>query len=234
MGNVAELERELGNLKRDLRKEIRDLKQSVEFMSKQYEDVNSECESVKAENAALKAAQEPLLVEIQSLKKQVRENASKITAQDQYSRNKNIEVKGIPCTENENLRHVLGKVGDALGVTITENDIEACHRVPVRNAESAKNIVVAFAHRTKRDEVIAKARRSRLTTQDIGFSDTKSVFVNEHLCPQLKKLLGMTVAKKKAMKWSFAWVKNGKVLARKTENSNVIRISSEEDLMKIC
>lgn len=96
-----------------------------------------------------------------------------------------------------------------------------------------KNIVVAFAHRTKRAEVISKARRTRLTTQDFGFTETKLVFVNEHLCPQLKKLLGMTVAKKKAMKWKFTWVKQGKVFTRKTEMASVVQISSEEDLAKI-
>lgn len=77
---------------------------------------------------------------------------------------------------------MLGKAGDVLGVTITE---QYC--------------------------------RTRLTTQDVYFTDIKYVFVNEHLCPQLQKLLGMIV--KKTMKWSFAWVKKGKVLAWKMETS---------------
>lgn len=105
---------------------------------------------------------------------------------------KTLKWREFHAFENENLE-------DALGATITKNDIEAFHRVSVRNSESVKDIAVAVARRTKCDEVIAKACRTRLTTQDIGFTNIKSMFVNEHLCPQLKKNLGITVAKNKVM-----------------------------------
>ncbi|KAH6924189.1 hypothetical protein HPB50_013570 [Hyalomma asiaticum] len=84
MGNEVDgLEREL-NLRRGFRNEIIELKESLELLSRQYEDMKSDCESVKAENVALKAAEEPLVDAILALKKQVPENDSKITAQDQY------------------------------------------------------------------------------------------------------------------------------------------------------
>lgn len=230
---------EIADLKREFRKDLRELRQSLEFINKQYEDMKQKCASVKEENAALKVSNDLLAQEVDKLKAQVRDNSLRITAQDQYSRNKNVEVKGIPVANNENLVNVLGKVGEALGEPINEQDIEVCHRVPVRNSGtdgtdgSNQNIVVVFNRRSKRDAVVEKARKTRFTTTELGFATEQPVFVNEHLAPQLKKLLGMTVAKKKEMKWRYAWVRGGKIFARKTESSRMLRVTCEADLEKM-
>ncbi|KAK8771011.1 hypothetical protein V5799_025744 [Amblyomma americanum] len=100
---------EMADIKRKFQKELRELKQSLEFINKQYEDMKEECASVKEENTALKVSNDLLAQEVDKLKAQVRDNYLRITAQDQYSRNKNVEVKGIPVEKDENLVNVLGK-----------------------------------------------------------------------------------------------------------------------------
>ncbi|KAH9371933.1 hypothetical protein HPB48_021293 [Haemaphysalis longicornis] len=65
---------------------------------------------------------------------------------------------------------------------------------------------------------------------DLGFSAKTAVFVNEHLCPALKKLLGMAIAKKRECQWQFVWTKEGRILAKRDEQSNVIYIQSERDI----
>lgn len=181
----------------------------------------------------MKTAQESLTLEVEGLKRQLHDTSLRVTAQDQYSRNKNLEIKGVPLTEDENLVNVLGKVGDVLGAKIEEHDIETCHRVPSRKNDSNQNIVVVLNRRAHRDEIIEKARKKRITTEDLGFNGKTPVYVNEHLCPALKKLLGMTIARKKEMNWRFAWAKAGKVFARKAEASPIVRIVCERDLEKI-
>lgn len=128
---------------------------------------------------------------------------------------------------------MLGKVGDALGEPIKEQDIEICHRVATRKADTEEIILVVFNQRAKRDEVIEKARKARINSKDLGFDKRQAIFLNEHLCPQLKKLLGVTIAKKRELNWRFVWVKGGKIFARKTETSNVIRIGCEADVEKM-
>lgn len=123
---------EIDNLKRELRKEIRELKNSVEFVSKEYDKLKKECLDVKTENVALKASQEKMAQELECLRRTVRESNMRLTAQEQYSRKKNVEIKGIPQETHENLVDVLAKVGAALEVPIKADDIEVCHRVPTR------------------------------------------------------------------------------------------------------
>lgn len=224
---------ELADLKRELRKELRELKSSVEFISKEYDAIKEECNAVKRENANLKASHEALALELAALKARVHEDSLRITAQEQYSRKKNVEIKGVPQNDRESLVEVLGKVGNAIGEPITEQDVEICHRVPVRNDAADPNIVVVFQRQAKRDAVIQKAQKARFNTEDLGFQTKQPVYVNEHLCPKIKKLLGMTIAKKRELNWRFAWAKGGRVFARKTESSRAIQITCEADLGKM-
>lgn len=60
-----------------------------------------------------------------------------------------------------------------------ETDIEVCHRVPTRNADATPNIIVQFKSRTKRDSILEKAKKSRLSTQELGFSPGSPLYVNE-------------------------------------------------------
>lgn len=179
------------------------------------------------------ATQEAFLQEVEALKKRAHENALSITAQEQYSRNKNIEVKGIPQVANKSLEGIIGKVGDAIGEPIRKDDIEICHRLPTRSADSDPNILVVFNNRAKPDAIVETARKSRFTTSDIGYTKKQPVYVNEHLWPRLKKLLGMTIAKKRELNWRFAWAKGGKVFARQPETSRIVRIACESDLEKL-
>lgn len=88
--------------------------------------------------------------------------------------------------------------------------------------------------RAKRDSILAKAKKMKIDAEDVGLVGVNSaIFVNEHLTRHNKQLLGATVAKKKELKWKFVWTAGGKILARKNEDSPVLRITSSDDLAKM-
>lgn len=68
---------------------------------------------------------------------------------------------------------------------------------------SKTTVIVRFVSQSARDKLLQDARKKRLTTSDIGFANACSVYVNEHLRPEYKALLGMAIAKKKEKKWKF-------------------------------
>lgn len=127
---------------------------------------------------------------------------------------------------------ILAKLGDTIDESITESNIESCHRVPTRHPDKS-NIVVQFRSSAKRDVALQKAKKMRLTNEDLGLDDSTVIYVNEHLTPQNKRLLGAAVAGKKEVAWKFVWTKNGAILARRNENSRTVRIHSEADLLKM-
>lgn len=94
--------------------------------------------------------------------------------------------------------------------------------------------------REKRDKVLEKAKKTKLMNRSLGLSMEASkneanhpIFVNEHLCQYLKRLLGMAIARKREHGWKFVWVKKGAVFARRDETSPVVAIKLESDLEKI-
>lgn len=219
-------------LERDFRKENRELQASTTFCSKQYDDMTIECTALKEENKTLKAENAALSSQCDSLKKLLSDMEQRLTDLEQYSRNKNIDIKGLPVVQNEHLPDMLKKIGEIIKEPITQEDVDVCHRVPMRNS-TCPTVVVQFHNRTKRDAVLAKVRQTKVTTRHLGHEENVPIYINETLCPTLRKLMGMAVARKKEKLWKFAWTKNGRILARKDETSQVVRVACMGDLDKI-
>lgn len=135
--------------------------------------------------------------------------------------------------ENEDLHQILEKICDTLGEAVTAGDVDVCNRVATKG-EGKANIVVQFQHREKRDKVLEKARKKRVTTTVLGFPGDMPVYINKHLCPAMKRILGMAVARKREHNWKFVWTWNGCVFARRTETSHIVPICCENDVNKIC
>lgn len=83
-----------------------------------------------------------------------------------------------------------------LGVDIRDDDIQVCHFLTVLGNPESTNIVVRFVHVKKRNMVLKKTKKRRLNCADLDLASTSPLFVNEHLCPALKRLCGALVAKK--------------------------------------
>lgn len=212
-------------LERDFRNELREIKSSVAAL-------NTDCEEVKAENIQLKATNAMLEATCADLAQKVKDHESRLLHLEQYSRNANVELKGIPYNATENLIDTVIKIGEKVGVPLVEADFESVHRVPTAN-QTKKNVVVQFARRQKRDCFLEKARAARLKCSDVGFDSQEPFFVNEHLCPELKRLLGQATARKRETGWKYVWVQNGKIFARRMDNAPKIKISCSGDVAKM-
>lgn len=87
---------------------------------------------------------------------------------EQYSRNKSLEIKGIPASNCGNVAEIPEKIGISIKEPIAKNNMEVCHREPTGKAMES-NIVVQFVSRAKR-EVFAKARQVRLSIAGIALT----------------------------------------------------------------
>lgn len=126
----------------------------------------------------------------------------------------------------------LKTIASTLHVELADTDVDAIHRVPTK-AKGPKNIIVKFTSRKPRDKLMQAAKKKRLTTLELGLEESKPIYVNEHLCPENKLLLGKAIQTKREKQWKFAWVSEGKILMRKQETSTVVHVTCEEDLALI-
>lgn len=220
------------SLEREFRTEHRDIKKSLEFFCEKFDEMATKLNAIRKENEDIRAENASHTSECDTLKRRVQESEQKISQLVQYSTNRNLQFKGISESDSENAAEILENFGISINEPIAKNDIEIRHSVPTRKAHES-NIVIQFFSRAKRDEVLAKARKVRLSTTDIGLTPASSVFVNEHLCPERTKLLEMTAAMKKEKKWRFVWTKNGSIFAKRIDSSHTLRVVHVSNLEEI-
>ena len=133
-------------------------------------------------------------------------------------------MKGVP--EAGDVYDVVKRIGTLLDEPISDSDIDVCHRVPTFKP-SEKNIIFRFVQRTKRDKILQKSKKKRFTTKDLDYGgEIRPVYVNEHLTSSNKRLLGAAIARKKIVGWKFVWASGGKILARKDEQANILRVAN--------
>lgn len=228
MSNVSEVvKKQLDDFRRELRLEIRTIKDSVKFSSDAADNVAEIMKDMKEMRLDMKKLVErnrELEIENQQLHQRVDEL-------EQYQRLHNLEIKGLPseCDETTVIKEIVNKLGE----TLDEQDIDVCHKVKIPHS-AEKNVIVRFTRRSKRNVVLAKARKARLTTESLGFDGTsKKIYINEHLTPKNKRLLGAVVARKKAIGWKFVWTTDGKVLARRGESTPTMHITSLSDVERM-
>lgn len=226
------LERDLRNEIRDVRTEQRQMSQSIDFSLESVEELKQNLASEISKNTSLAKENDELRTKCAALEKKASELERRLTNSEQYSRNTNLEIQGVVKKENEDLSTILSEIGKAIHEPISSSDVECCHRVQTRNPEKT-NIIVQFKSRAKRDAALKKAKKTRITNRDLGLESTCPVYVNEHLCPSLKRLLGMAVKRKYEHKWKSVWSSNGKIYARENDGGDVVQISEERDLAKI-
>ncbi|KAH7985200.1 hypothetical protein HPB49_026553 [Dermacentor silvarum] len=211
---------------------VKDVKTSIQFMSDKFDTIQTSLSEVCAELRNLQREHTTLKKENAELKKELADTRADLIELKQYSRQNNIEIKGLPHDPSERPEAIIQVLGEKLGTKIETAEIDVVHRVPTKE-KGKTNVIVRFVSRSSRNKVLQAAKKKRLTTADFGFEGTNAVYINEHLCLENKILLGKATQLRKEKQWKFSWVSQGKILVRKTETSSVIHISRESDLAKI-
>lgn len=235
------LERSIRLEERNLRADIEEMKSSMSFISNGLDEANKRLEASLTENKQLKKENEALRLQVVAIERDLATCQADLVKSEQYSRNRNLEIKNVKERPDESLSDILSKIGKEIDEPISVTDVDACHRVSTKD-KNKRNIVVQFVRRDKRDKVLEKARKKRLTNEKLGLptesssgsSTDQPIYINEHLCQYMKRLLGMAVTRKREVGWKFVWVKNGNIFARRDEKSQVATIKRESDLDKIC
>jgi len=222
---------------KDLKSEMEDFKKSLNFFSEkidQYETSMAEC-LTKVSSA--ERVNETLIQENRKLANELSDLKSRFEAMDQYNRNKNIQIDGIPEAENESMSDIINKVSAKIQVPINfASDIQAAHRVPTKKRSGVKPIIVQFSNRQKRDLVLSKSKNKSVSLKSVDFVGgvpETNIYINEHLSQFTRELLFEAKQLKEVLGYKYVWVKQGKVMAREDDGSKYVNITSKADVHKL-
>lgn len=134
----------------------------------------------------------------------------------------NLELYGIPKTDNKELLNKINAVAKKLDVPeLTERDVVNVHRLPSKEGK-VPGIIVQFSSQNVRDDWFDKRKISK-RTQD-------KEFILESLTKQSQELHWHTREWAKEKNVEYVWHKNRKILIRKKDGERAIHNKSEEDL----
>ncbi|CAN7942042.1 unnamed protein product [Ixodes hexagonus] len=125
------------------------IEKSVQAMSDNYDEVLKKVKEHDSEIKELRKKvnqleQERKTDETAQLKKE-------LNKLEQYGRKNNLEVHGLVQTLNENLLEKLNNIADKRDVPrLTEDNVEAIHRVPTK-AKKTPIVIVRFVNRNERN-----------------------------------------------------------------------------------
>lgn len=223
---LAELSAKVDAHNNGLKNEMQEINQAVQFMNSHFEELKKTLETLRKDNATLKKDNAALREGLDAAR-------SEIIDLKQYSRQQNLEIKGLPLKKDEDLTNSIILFAEKFAVPLSPDELDVVHRVPSKD-KTKPNVVVKCRSRSTRNRILQVVKKKKITPADFGFEGDGIIYVNEHLCPENKVLLGKAISKKREKNWKFVWFSNGKVLARKAENSNVIHIRCENDVSLIC
>lgn len=219
-----------------VKEQLVELRDSVQYISNQYDDLIKSTEAIMEDYKNLKS-------ECQQLRTTVTALNDRLETMEQYLRESNIEVQGVPQHKNENVVSVVKKIADVVSFKLGDADILKCSRVASvnKNTNKPRAIIVKLKSTRCRDEFYSAVARfnkskpdSKLDSSMLGIGGDKSfIYVSEHLSPANKALHAATRAKARELSYKFVWVRNGRIFIRKNETSGFIHVKNREVLEKM-
>lgn len=202
----------------------------VEDAKKQINDLKTENEDVKERIVNF----EKLYYEISGEVRIMRIEMNEI---QQYSRVDNIIIAGVPVTKGEDFNVLLAKIASLLRLSYNPYHISAAHRLPLfSEGNRHPPIVVKFTSRAiKNDWVYARKNKRNLMANELNdkFPNTP-IYFNEHMTARTREIFNKGRDLVREQKLAYVWVKDGRVLVKKTPKSRTVRVREINDFNHVC
>lgn len=181
---VSELSRLLDAKFEVLRKNVHDLidehiRDKLDGIKKIVEDQRVEIATLRDENKQLcdrVVEMEKKCFNMESIK-------TRLDEQSQYTRRNNIIVDGVPEVSREEPIATVQRIAKAMNFNIEAKDIDACHRLPRKNAttEEPRPFLIKFVSRIVKTNFLIYCKKERFKASIFGGPPNRNIYVNEHL-----------------------------------------------------
>ncbi|XP_046662978.1 uncharacterized protein LOC124355867 [Homalodisca vitripennis] len=219
--SLEDVMKSINELRSDHKVSMRDFNESYELLNNKLDDNTDALKENTAKMREYLEIIDSLKRENKKLKEKVQLLETKVEYMEQYSRRNCIEIQGVPSSDDEVLDSVK-KVGQALGMEITESMVDACHLLGKRpNATDPPGIIVKFVRRIDAESLLTKRRGKKLSTRHLGLSTDSPVYVNESLTPERRRLFAMARNIRSDKNYKWLWVRGGKIFLRTSEENQL-------------
>ena len=233
--NLVPIKQQLEEL---LKQKVKEVGQFTQFANGNYEKFVKQLERQDSQLMELCNESKILKSTIHQIEQKLSNLGDKLNDLEQYGRRDCVEIHGIPFSQDEDTNDIVIKVGELIGVTIEEDDISVSHRLPVsykyKGVRANPSIIVKFVRRDFKEQFYSSRKELRgFSTEDLGYSATNNIYINESLTERNKGLFKEALKAKKSLKYKFIWTSNGKVYLRKDTDTKIIHIKNSDDIKRL-
>uniref|UniRef100_A0A8D8TG69 PHD-type domain-containing protein n=1 Tax=Cacopsylla melanoneura TaxID=428564 RepID=A0A8D8TG69_9HEMI len=217
---------------------FKEFEDTLSYYGNQLSDMSETIKKVEQKNIMLEKRLEKQEVEIKELKKKARDMEVMVQDKEQRDNGDKIEITGFKekavVDENVFMKKLLEKTG-CIGESGVEFKVTKTTRTAGNERGGSQTLVVQFKTMATRNLVLDKIKKEKLYAKmgDVVGDNNTNIYFNEYLTPYYKKLYFEARKVKKEKKYAFLWIKHGKILLKKNENSRIETLASMMDLGKM-
>uniref|UniRef100_A0A8D8VWF8 PHD-type domain-containing protein n=1 Tax=Cacopsylla melanoneura TaxID=428564 RepID=A0A8D8VWF8_9HEMI len=226
---------DFGKFQKNIQDSLKEYVETLNYVSGQVEDIAKDVKIIQKKMIEVEQRQDKQDQENKEMKTLVRKLEVELMEMKQEGLNNKLEISGLPNGQmdvTDVAKRFVEKTGldpNAIGSFTVDK--------PHKNEDRRASIVVGFRTIEVRNQVFGKIRAEKLRfkTKDVlnGSSDESPLYVNEYLSPYYRKLFYEAKKIKNEKDYAYLWVRDGKILLKKTQDSNVMRLMCMGDLAKI-
>ena len=155
---------------------------------------------------------------IDALTETIAEQQKTINELEQYSRKNCINIAGAKETERESVRKLTKDIGRAVGVNLTDGDIDTAHQLGRHTDGKVRPIIVKFTTFDKRQEFYQARRKLRGASTPVDSSlsaaELSQIFVSDSLTKANRSVMYAARQLKNDGKLAAAWTDAGRMKIR--------------------
>lgn len=241
-GELSELTAEVRNLTQEIHSLKSKLEEATSSLSRCHERLDIIAATTGTNQARINSLEDRekiLDTTITSLQRE-------LNYQTQRNLLNEIEVSGIPESNNENLQHIFMLAAKKIGVELVDQDIDWVSRVGSRPSKDPKRleegkskfprtVVARLVRRATRDKIINSSKvRRNITSGDLDIAGPlQKIYYNERLTKENRVLFREARVRSKNKKFAYCWCRNGSIYVRQSEGKPVQLIQCYDDLDRI-
>uniref|UniRef100_A0A8D9E8L9 FP protein C-terminal domain-containing protein n=1 Tax=Cacopsylla melanoneura TaxID=428564 RepID=A0A8D9E8L9_9HEMI len=205
---LLDLLRKMDNRMEAMEKNLNRVLNVVQEQKKQIEKLEKEVKKEQEDN--------------KKMRDEFEESRERISELEQRQRFNNIIINGVKQEKNEDVYKIIESLGSKLGIVNCMQDVHKAHRVNTLAKNKIKPIVVRLSNTSVRDRWTAAYRSKQLYKERL--------YINEHLTKTNQDLLYKAKKLKEVNGYKFVWIRDCKVMIRKSETSRIYVIRTMKDL----
>ena len=172
---------------------------------------------------------------VSDLQKKIYSAEENINLLEQYIRQNNIEITGIPeSVENEKLEETVIEVLNKIDINVSNNDIEACHCLGKQKNKPRKTIIRFVNSKFAKKALLNRKGLKHADMSSLGL-DSHEVFINENLTRANSKIAFHSRRLKRNSLIDKCYTKDGVVhiVCPDLQNRKVIKVFHLNTLMDL-